>query len=289
MGFKDTKTDEWDIIIKPRDSKFTLNFREIWKYKDLMRMYIRRDFVTMYKQTVLGPLWFVLQPLFTTLMFMFVFGGIAQIPTDGIPQPLFYFAGILCWNYFGDCLGRSSSTFSANASVFSKVYFPRLTVPVSGLVTNLIRLAIQLSMFLIIYLYFYYVGSTAHFTAYIALFPLLLVVVAGLGFGIGIIISSLTAKYRDLAILFAFLSQLWMYATPVIYPLSAVPDKVQKYAWILHLNPMTSVVETTRLGFLGQGTFSWYSLAYSCVFAVVITVIGIWVFNRVERNFIDTI
>lgn len=252
-------------------------------------MYIRRDFVTMYKQTVLGPLWFVLQPLFTTLMFMFVFGGIAQIPTDGIPQPLFYFAGILCWNYFGDCLGRSSSTFSANASVFSKVYFPRLTVPISGLVTNLIRLAIQLSMFLIIYLYFYYVGSTAHFTAYIALFPLLLVVVAGLGFGIGIIISSLTAKYRDLAILFAFLTQLWMYATPVIYPLSAVPDKVQKYAWILHLNPMTSVVETTRLGFLGQGTFSWYSLAYSCVFAVVITVIGIWVFNRVERNFIDTI
>lgn len=288
MELRDNQ-DEWDIIIRPKENKFTLNLKEVWKYKDLIKMYIRRDFVTMYKQTILGPLWFIIQPVFTTIMFMFVFGGIAQIPTDGIPQPLFYMSGILCWNYFGDCLGRSSSTFSSNAGVFSKVYFPRLTVPVSGLVTNLIRLTIQLLIFFLIYLYFYIKGTTAHFTPYIALFPLILVVVAGIGFGIGIIMSSITAKYRDLAILFGFLTQLWMYATPIIYPLSAVPQKVEKYTWILQINPLTSIVETTRLAFLGEGSFSWLSFGYSCVFAIVISFVGIWMFNKVERNFIDTI
>jgi lipopolysaccharide transport system permease protein len=281
--------EHWDIEIKPRGSNFSLNLKEVWRYRDLLRMYIRRDIVTMYKQTVLGPLWFVIQPLFTTLIFLFVFGGIAQIPTDGLPPMLFYLSGIVCWNYFTECLNRSSGTFSANAHVFSKVYFPRLVVPFSAITSNLVRFSIQLGLFLSFYFYYYFTGTDINPTPYLLLFPLLVIMIAGLGFGFGIIISSMTTKYRDLAILFGFVTQLWMYATPVIYPLSVMEERYAKYMWLLELNPLTSIVEVMRYGFMGEGTFSWFSLGYSFVFTIVISIVGIWMFNKVERSFIDVV
>lgn len=281
--------EHWDIEIKPRGNNFSLNLKEVWRYKDLLMMYIRRDIVTMYKQTVLGPLWFVIQPLFTTLIFLVVFGGIAQIPTDGLPGILFYLSGLLCWNYFSDCLTRSSNTFSSNANVFSKVYFPRLVVPFSIIISNLVKFVIQLGLFLSIYIYYYCQGANIQPNAYLLLFPLLIVMIAGLGFGFGIIISSMTTKYRDLAILFSFLTQLWMYATPVIYPLSVMEARFAKYVWLLELNPLTSIVEAVRYGFMGEGTFTWFSLGYSFVFTIVIMLVGIWMFNKVERSFIDVV
>lgn len=281
--------DYWDIEIKPRGSNFSLNLNEVWRYKDLLQMYIRRDIVTMYKQTILGPLWFIIQPLFTTIMYMFVFGGIANISTDGLPQMLFYLAGILCWSYFADCLGRASSTFSANAGVFSKVYFPRLVVPISGTVSNLIRLVIQLGLFLVIYFYYIYNGVDIKPNTTILLFPLLILMIGGLGMGFGIIISSMTTKYRDLAILFGFITQLWMYATPVIYPLSAIPERYSQVKWIIELNPLTPIVEAVRYGFMGAGEFSWNGLIYSFIFTIVVLIAGAWVFNKVERSFVDVV
>ncbi|NDV69044.1 ABC transporter permease [Dysgonomonas sp. 25] len=285
----DSNKEHWDLVIKPQSKLFTLNLKEVWTYRDLVQMYIRRDIVTMYKQTILGPLWFVIQPLFTSILFMFVFGGVAQISTDGLPQMLFYLSGILTWTYFADCLNKSSGTFSSNAGVFSKVYFPRLVVPISSIISNLVKLGIQLLLFLGIYLYFYLNGAKVHFTEYIFLFPVLIMMSAGLGFGIGIIVSSLTTKYRDLAILFTFIVQLWMYVTPVIYPLSIMEENYAKYMWIIQLNPMTSIVETTRYAFMGVGTFTWASLLYSFVFTVVIMLIGIITFNKIERRFIDIV
>lgn len=282
--------EHWDIVIKPRGSNFSLNFKEVWRYRDLVNMYIRRDIVTMYKQTVLGPIWYVIQPLFTTFMYMFVFGGIAKISTDGLPQMLFYLSGILCWSYFAECLGRSSGTFSTNAGVFSKVYFPRLVVPISGLISNLLKLGIQLALFLAVYAYYYFCKDVnIQPNIHILLFPLLILMSAGLGLGFGIIISSMTTKYRDLAILFSFVVQLWMYATPIIYPLSAIPQRVQGFKWIVELNPMTSIVETMRYSFMGEGAFSWGALGYSFIITVLVIIIGSWVFNKVERSFIDVV
>lgn len=281
--------ENWDIVIKPRGRKFTLNLKELWQYRDLLQMYVRRDIVTMYKQTILGPLWFLIQPIFTTIMYMFVFGGIANISTDGLPQMLFYLSGILCWSYFSECMNRSSSTFSGNAGVFSKVYFPRLVVPISGLISNLVKLVIQLLLFLAIYIYFYNNGANIHITKHILLFPVLILMLAGLGFGFGIIISSLTTKYRDLSILFGFVVQLWMYATPIVYPLSIMKENYANYMWIIQLNPLTSIVEATRYAFMGVGTFSWASLSYSFVFTIIIVLIGTVTFNKVERSFIDVV
>jgi len=288
MELKESQ-DHWDIEIKPRGNIFSLNLKEVWRYRDLLQMYIRRDIVTMYKQTVLGPLWFVIQPLFTTFIFLFVFGAIAKIPTDGLPGMLFYLSGILCWNYFSDCLTRASTTFSSNVNVFSKVYFPRLVVPFSAIISNLVKFSIQLALFLVIYFYYYYNGANIQPNAYIFLFPILVMMIAGLGFGFGIIISSMTTKYRDLAILFGFLTQLWMYATPVIYPLSVMEERYSKYMWILELNPLASIVECLRYGFMGEGTFTWFSLGYSFIFTIFIILIGIFMFNKVERSFIDVV
>ncbi len=281
--------EHWDIEIKPQKNNFTLNLKELWRYRDLIQLYVHRDVVTIYKQTVLGPLWYIIQPLFTTIVYMFVFGGIAGISTDGLPQMLFYLSGILCWGYFNDCLGRTSGTFAGNVGVFSKVYFPRLVVPISGTISNLVKFSIQLALFIAVYGYFYYLGYDIYFTPYLFLFPVFLLMIAGLGFGFGIIISSLTAKYRDLAIFFSFITQLWMYATPIVYPLSVMEVKYAKYMWLIQLNPMTSIVEATRYAFMGTGTFDWFWLGYSFVFAVVISIIGIFIFNKVERNFVDTI
>lgn len=285
----ESEKEYWDIEIKPRGSNFSLNLKEVWKYRDLLRMYVHRDIVTSYKQTVLGPIWFVIQPLFTTAMYMFVFGGIANISTDGLPQMLFYLSGILCWNYFSECLVRTSNTFSGNANVFSKVYFPRLVVPISATISNLVKAVIQLALFLIIFFYYYYNGADLRPNMHILLFPLMLMMLAGLGMGFGIIISSMTTKYRDLSILFTFVAQLWMYATPVIYPLSAIPAKYSSVKWIIELNPLTPIVETMRYAFMGEGSFTWFSFLYSFVFTIVIMVIGAWVFNKVERSFVDVV
>ena len=283
------KDDEWDIVIKPKEKGFHLNLKEVWKYKDLLYLYVKRDFISAYKQTILGPLWFFIQPIFSTLIYTLVFGGIAQISTDGLPPMLFYMAGVLCWNYFTDCLGRSSGTFMGNANVFSKVYFPRLVVPIAGLVSAVLKMFIQLLLFFSIYIYFLFNGSPIGVNSAVLLFPLLVVMMAGIGFGIGIIISSVTIKYRDLNILFSFAIGLMMYITPVIYPLSAIPAKYGAFKWISQLNPLSSIVEAFRYGMLGTGELSWGGLLYSGVFTVIIVLIGIVTFNKVERRFIDIV
>lgn len=281
--------DNWTIIIEPKTSLFKLDFDELWHYRDLLVMYIRRDIVTFYKQTILGPLWFVIQPLFTTLMFMFVFGGIAGISTDGLPQPLFYMAGLLCWNYFADCLNRCSDTFNANQNVFGKVYFPRLIVPLSIVVSSIVKMGIQFGLFLFIYLYYIIGGHSFQVNAYAFLLPMLVLMLACLGLGFGLLISSLTTKYRDLRFLITFGVQLWMYATPVIYPLSVMQQNHQQYMWLIWANPLTAIIETFKFGFLGEGTFSWWSLGYSFCFTVVIMLWGMVTFNKVQRSFMDVI
>lgn len=280
---------EWDIIIQPNSKLFNLNLKEVWRYKDLLNMYVKRDIVTLYKQTILGPIWYVIQPLTTTIMFMFVFGGIAGISTDGLPQPLFYMAGILCWNYFSECLTRCSETFNANQNVFGKVYFPRLVVPISIVISSLLKMAIQFALFIAIYLFYIFQGYSPQVTWYILLFPILIIMLAGLGLGFGLLISSMTTKYRDLKFLVSFGVQLWMYITPVIYPLSVLKNNYPQYVWAIVINPLTAVIETFKVSFLGQGTFSWTYLIYSLIFTVVIMTWGIVTFNKVQRSFMDTI
>jgi lipopolysaccharide transport system permease protein len=280
---------EWDLIIEPRGSLFRLNIKEVWQYRDLLEMYIKRDIVTFYKQTILGPLWFFIQPVFTTIVYMFVFGGLAGISTDGIPKPLFYLSGICLWNYFSDSLTKTSDTFLSNQAIFGKVYFPRLIAPLSVTITGLIKLFIQLILFAGVYLYFALKGTSVIPNMYALLFPVLIFILAGMGLGFGIIISSMTTKYRDLKFLVFFAIQLWMYATPVIYPLSSMKGSMEKYMWIIQANPVTAVIETFKYGFLGQGTFSWGGLCYSLIFTILLLLSGIAVFNRVERNFMDVI
>lgn len=285
-----SSTDKtYSLIIEPKGSLFSLNLKEIWQYRDLLEMYIKRDIVTVYKQTVLGPFWFFIQPIFTTIVFMFVFGGLAGIPTDGIPQALFYLSGITLWNYFSESLTKTSDTFISNQAIFGKVYFPRLIAPLSVTITGLIKMFIQFSVFIIVYIYFVATGSTVSPNMYAFLLPVLIFILGALALGFGIIISSLTTKYRDLKYLVSFAVHLLMYATPVIYPLSVMQAKYQKYLWLIQANPLTSVIETFKYGFLGQGIFSWFGLAYSFIFAIIVLVLGIVIFNRVERSFMDVI
>jgi lipopolysaccharide transport system permease protein len=283
------KAKEWDLIIEPKGSLFRLNLKEVWQYKDLLEMYIKREIITFYKQTILGPLWFFVQPFFTTIVFIFVFGGLAGISTDSIPQPLFYMSGICLWTYFADSLTKTSDTFLTNQAVFGKVYFPRLIVPLSVTISGLVKFFIQLSLFAGIYIYFWAKGSSVSMNSYALLFPVLIFILAGLGLGFGIIISSLTTKYRDLKFLLTFAIQLWMYATPVIYPLSVMEGSYKKYMWLIQANPLTAVLETFRYGFLGQGSFSWLALGYSFIATIVLLLIGTWIFNKVERSFMDVV
>jgi len=276
----------WTTVIKPRNKLLQVDLREIWQYRDLYTLFVKRDIITQYKQTILGPAWFFIQPALTTIMYMVVFGGIAKISTDGLPQPMFYLAGIVCWQYFADCLNKTSSTFTANAGIFGKVYFPRLIVPLATVSSNLVRMGIQFLLFLAVYLYFILAGVKVAPNIYILLIPVLIVMLAGLALGFGIIISSMTTKYRDLTILFSFVVQLWMYATPVIYPLSTMSPERQ---WIMGINPVTSIVETFKYGTMGVGTFSWGMLSYSFGFMLVLLGMGIVVFNKVQRSFMDTV
>jgi lipopolysaccharide transport system permease protein len=252
-------------------------------------MYIKRDIVTVYKQTILGPVWFFIQPIFTTIVFMFVFGGLAGIPTDGIPPALFYLAGITLWNYFSESLTKTSDTFISNQNIFGKVYFPRLIAPLSVTITGLIKMFIQFAVFIIVYVYYIVQGSSVGPNAYAFLLPVLILIIAGLSLGFGIIISAMTTKYRDLKFLLTFAVQLLMYATPVIYPLSVMEGNYKKYMWLIQANPLTAVLETFKFGFLGQGMFSWFALGYSFFFTIVVLLIGIVIFNRVERSFMDVI
>jgi len=278
--------DEKYTEITPNNRLLNFNIRELFAYKDLIVMYVKRDVVTFYKQTILGPLWFVIQPILTTIMFMFVFGRLAGISTDGIPGPLFYFSGIILWNYFADCLNRTSGTFTSNQAVFGKVYFPRLVAPISVVISNLVKFFIQFVIFLIIYIVYAVQGLGVAPNGYAFLFPLLVLMSAGLALGFGIIFSSMTTKYRDLTFLLQFGVQLWMYASPVIYPLNTLP--VEK-RWIFELNPMTSIIETFKYGAIGNGVFSWEWLAYSFGFMVVVLLLGIIIFNKVEKDFMDTV
>ena len=277
---------EFNTVIKPQNKLLEVDFKEIWQYRDLFSMFVKRDIITQYKQTILGPAWFFIQPALTTAMYMLVFGGIVGFSTDGLPQPMFYLAGIVCWQYFSDCLNKTSSTFTTNQGIFGKVYFPRIIVPLSTVASNLVRMGIQFLLFVVVYIYFLIKGVHVAPNMYILLLPLVIIMLAGLSLGFGIIISSMTTKYRDLTILFTFIAQLWMYATPIIYPLSTMSPKRQ---WIMALNPVTSLVETFKYGTMGVGTFSWVQLGYSFGFMVVLLAIGIVVFNKVQRSFMDTV
>jgi lipopolysaccharide transport system permease protein len=280
------RSSEWTLVIRPRTGWFELHLADLWLYRDLIMLFVRRDFVSQYKQTILGPLWFILQPLLTTLTFTIIFGNIAQLSTDGLPKVLFYLSGVTAWNYFADCLTKTSETFNANAAMFGKVYFPRLAVPVSIVISNLIRFAVQFVLLGAFYGYFLLHGATLRLTAGILLMPLLVLLMAALGLGSGIIVSSLTTRYRDLRLLVQFGVQLLMYSTPVIYPLSKLPEQ---YRWIMLANPMTPVIETFRYVLLGSGTFSWVYLGMSTAMCFFILICGILIFNRVERTFMDTV
>ncbi|WP_113661844.1 ABC transporter permease [Pedobacter nanyangensis] len=274
--------------IEPRNSLFDLKLKDTWAYRDLLWLLVRRDFVSFYKQTILGPLWFFIQPIFTTIIFTFVFGQMAKISTDGLPQPLFYMAGITAWNYFADCLTKTSTVFKDNANIFGKVYFPRLIMPLSIVVSNLVRFGVQFLLFLMVMAYYYFIAKADFgITWAILLFPLVVVLMALLGLGLGMLISAMTTKYRDLAFLVTFGVQLLMYATTVIYPLSTIAKK--PLGWIVAYNPMTPLIETFRYGFLGNGTFSWEALGYTTAVTLGILMLGIVIFNKVEKNFVDTV
>ena len=287
MTEKEITTDEdWDLIITPRKKWWDLQLRDVWHYRDLIVLFVRRDFVSRFKQTILGPVWFLLQPLLTSLVFTVIFGKIAQLPTDGLPQMLFYMSGTILWNYFSTCLTSTSTTFTANAHLFGKVYFPRLVMPISIVISNLATFFIQFVFFLAYLAFFALRGSAVRITPWAFALPLLLVLMAGLGLGFGIIISALTTKYRDLQYLVGFGVGLWMYATPVIYPVSSIPEKWQ---WVANVNPVTPIIETFRAGFLGAGETSWLRLGYSFTFMFIVLFIGVIIFNRVEKTFIDTV
>jgi lipopolysaccharide transport system permease protein len=283
------RNEEHTWTIEAKASLFDLKLNEVWAYRDLLWLLVRRDFVSFYKQTILGPLWFFIQPLFTTIIFTFIFGNLAGISTDGLPKPLFYMAGITAWNYFADCLTKTSTVFRDNAAIFGKVYFPRLIMPLSIVVSNLVRFGVQMILFLIMFLYYYLADASFQPSWAITLVPIVVILMALLGLGTGMIISAMTTKYRDLAFLVGFGVQLLMYATTVIYPLSTALEKYPKYAWIIKYNPMTPIIETFRYGFLGEGSFSWGSLGYATGITLAFLIFGIVIFNKVERNFVDTV
>lgn len=284
----ETSDNTWTTIIKPKDRLLNVDIKEIWRYRDLMMLFVKRNIITQYKQTILGPLWYLIQPMMTTIMYMVVFGGIAKISTDGLPQPLFYLAGICFWQYFSDCLTKTSNTFVTNANIFGKVYFPRLITPLSDVISNLLRFAIQFGLFLAVYIYYLlFTDAPIRPNLYALLLPLLVLMIAGLALGFGILFSSMTTKYRDLQLLLSFFVSLWMYATPVIYPLSTITNP--KLMLLMQLNPLTGIIEFFKYGMLGVGCHEWWMLGYSFAFMLVLLTLGVLVFNKVQRSFMDTV
>jgi len=286
MFRNDTRQEEWDQIIKPKIGLFDINFRETWQYRDLIALFVRRDFIYVYKQTILGPLWYLIQPLLTTLVFTVVFSNLAKIPTDGLHPVLFYLAGTVCWNYFSESVRKTSATFVNNASLLGKVYFPRLVMPISIVITTMFSFVVQIILLAGFIVFYSFQGVAVHINAAIAFLPLLLLLMAFLGLGLGIIVSAMTVKYRDLIYLINFSIQLLMYATPVIYSVSSISGPARI---ILLLNPMSSIIEFFRYAFLGKGFFDPYWMMYSFAFTGIIFFIGVIMYNRVERTFLDTI
>lgn len=281
--------EHWDLEVTADSKLFSLKLKDVWQYRDLLLLLVRRDFVAFYKQTILGPIWFFVQPVVTTLTYTLVFSNLAGIPTDGVPAPLFYLAGITLWNYFADCLTKTSTVFKDNAGIFGKVYFPRLIMPLSIVASNLVKFGVQFILFVMAMIFFYTKGFPVAINPVALLFPILILLVAIQGLGLGMMISAVTTKYRDLAFVVNFGVPLLMYATPVIYPLSVALQKYPKYAGIIKYNPITGILETFRYGLLGKGSFSWELLGYSFGISIVIFILGTVIFNKVERNFIDTI
>lgn len=277
----------WDLIIRPKTGWLNLHLVDLWRYRDLTGMFVWRDFVAQYKQTILGPLWHIIQPLFTTIIFTVIFGKMAKLSTDDLPPLLFYLAGVTCWSYFADCVTRTSATFISNAALFGKVYFPRLSVPVSLVISGMIKFAIQFALFLSFVIFYWVEGARVRPNAAIALTPLLLLLMAGLSLGAGIIVSALTTRYRDLQQLVAFGVQLMMFATPVVYPLSMIGGG--SFRWLILANPMTPIIEAFRYAYLGSGTFAAGDLFYSGGFTLAVLFIGVVLFNHVERTFMDTV
>lgn len=287
---KDLREEEhWDLIIKPQTSLFDLKLKDLWRYRDLLAMFVKRDFVSFYKQTILGPLWFFIQPIFTTLVFTFVFGSLAGISTDGLPHILFYLSGITAWNYFADCLTKTSTVFNDNMRLFGKVYFPRLIMPLSIVVSNLVRFGVQLLLLIAMMIVLGIKGENFQVTYAIVFFPVLVILMALLGLGLGLIITAMTTKYKDLSFMVAFGVQLFMYATTVVYPLSEARRKFEEWVWLIELNPMTGIIEAFRFAFLGRGEFTLASIGYSATVTILIAFVGILIFNRTEKNFVDTI
>lgn len=292
MKEQHTNNANWDTVIESRSHLFDVNFKELWHYRDLLVLFVRRDFVSFYKQTVLGPIWFFIQPIFTTLVFTFVFGKLAGISTDGLPQQLFYLTGITAWNYFSDCLTKTSTVFRDNSNIFGKVYFPRLIMPLSIVVSSLARFGVQLLLLVFMMIYFTLfpiANASFQITPVIFVFPLLVLLMALLGLGLGLIITAITTKYKDLTFLVTFGVQLLMYGTTVIYPLSEAKIKYPEMAKFIELNPMTGIIEAFRYSFLGKGEFTFFSILYSTIVTIVVLFVGILIFNRTEKNFVDTI
>lgn len=282
-----TKERSWDLIIQPKTRLLELNLKEVWHYRDLVMLFVKRDFIAQFKQTILGPVWHLIQPILTTIMFLLIFTRIARISTDGIQPTLFYMSGITIWNYFSTSLTGTSSTFVTNAPIFGKVYFPRLVLPISIIISNIIRFGIQFLLLLVVMIYYSFKGYPLVISVNWFIIPVVILMMAGIGLGLGIIISSLTTKYRDFSVLLTFAVQLGMYATPIAYPLSFLEDK--SYKWLILANPLTPLVEAFRYGLFGKGTFDLHSLGYSLAFMIIVLFFGIIIFNRVEKSFMDTV
>jgi lipopolysaccharide transport system permease protein len=280
------ETVKWSVHIKPNRSIWDLKIKEIFNNKDLIFLFVKRDIITVYKQTILGPIWFFLQPVMTMLVYIFIFAKIAGLSTDGIPQPLFYLAGIIIWNYFAECFNQTSNTFNNNANIFEKVYFPRLIIPLSKILSSLIKFIIQYALFISFYIYYIIYDNNITLTSWILITPFLIILMAGLGLGLGLIFSALTTKYRDLKFLISFGVQLVMYSTPIIYPLNSVQGKART---IIEYNPFTHIIEAFKFSYFGQGELSCSGLLYATIFAGVSLLLGLLIFNRTERNFIDTV
>lgn len=282
-----TEEDKYTLVIKPKYSAFDINFRELWHYRDLLLLFVKRDFVSVYKQTILGPVWFFIQPILMTITFTWIFGVTAGLPTDGMPAPLFYLCGITFWNYFSSCITSTSNTFVSNAGIFGKVFFPRLILPLSVVISNLIKFGVQFLLFLCVYIYYFLTNPQIQPNSTAFLLPVYLLMMAGLGLGFGIIISSLTTKYRDLSFLVGFGVQLLMYISPILIPFSSISDK---WRMIINLvNPMSSVIEAIKFGFLGRGVFDLSYLSTSFVYMLVVLSLGILMFNKTEKSFMDTV
>jgi lipopolysaccharide transport system permease protein len=284
-----TDSNDWLFEITPKNKLLSLNLKEVWQYRDLLMLFVKRNVITVYKQTILGPLWYLIQPLFTALTFTLIFNKVANIDTGTVPPFLFNLAGITTWNYFKNCLQSTSNTFAGNAGIFSKVYFPRMIMPISSVITNLIQFGIQLLIFIGFYIYYYFNGAAISLNKYTILFPILVILMGLLGLGLGMLISSMVTKYRDLKYLLNFGVQLLMYISAVMYPLSLMREKLPRFAWLVEYNPLAYIIESARYMLLSDGTFSMYGILYTLIITLVVLFIGIIIFNRAEKNFIDTV